>query len=98
VGDDPAPGVGSTDPRGEPTPRSGTLRDVALRGLHGDRPSRRETVLGAARHGFAAAAYVHVYAEYAEAVEEVMHAEQVPTTHRFVVLRYFDWIRPQAEP
>jgi hypothetical protein len=51
-------------------------------------------VLAAARHGFAVAGYVRVHAEYAANAEEVMRAERVPSTHRYLVQRYFDAIRP----
>jgi hypothetical protein len=56
--------------------------------------TRRETVRSAAKHGFAGAPYRRVYAEYEAIVGDVMHAEQVPGTRRYVIERYFDRIRP----
>jgi hypothetical protein len=47
---------------------------------------------------FHGASYAEVFVEYAAVIEEVMHAEAVPTTHRWLVHRYFDRIRPRPEP
>jgi hypothetical protein len=56
--------------------------------------SRRETVLSAAKEGFSGTPYRRVYAEYLDVVEEVMTAEKIPPSHRYLIERYFDRIRP----
>jgi hypothetical protein len=99
----PGPDLGDDDRIGEdhdddltgpPTPKDEDVRDLRLRGQRGEGPSRRETLLSAAHQGFAGAEYRHVYAEYTDIVEEVMRTEQVPSTRRYLIQRYFHWIRP----
>jgi hypothetical protein len=41
------------DPMGDPTDRSGKTKDERLTGVHGQGPSRRETILTSAKKGFA---------------------------------------------
>jgi hypothetical protein len=65
-----------------------------LRGLHGEGPSRRETILTSAQKGFARTAYRKVYADYKKIVEEVMSQEKVPQGYKYYVKRYFDRIKP----
>ena len=35
-----------------------------------------------------------LYADYASAVEETLHGEQVPSSYRYFIKRYFRTIRP----
>lgn len=79
-------------PAPTPTPAPAAVADVA----HSLAPStsRREAVLVAARAGFASVPYRKVYADYHRAVEDTLHAEQVPSSYRYVVSRYFYKIQP----
>jgi hypothetical protein len=78
-----------TDPD-EPT------KDQRIQASSEGATSRREAVLSAAKEGFSGTPYRRVYAEYLDIVEEVMTAEKVPPSHRYLIDRYFDRIRPWA--
>lgn len=90
-GDSPGP-----DPMGDPTDRFGKTKNEQLTGVHGQGPSRRETILTSAKKGFAHAAYRKVYADYKKIVEEVMTQEKVPQGYKYYVKRYFQRIKPHS--
>jgi hypothetical protein len=81
---------------GDPTDRSGKIKDESVSGVHGKGPSRRETILAAAQKGFSNRAYKNVYAEYKAIVEEVIRAEKVPSGYKYYVKRYFQKIKPHS--
>lgn len=81
---------------GDPTARYGKTVEQRLRGAPGQGPSRRETILTAAKRGFATTSYKKVYAEYQKIVEEVMNAEKVPQGYKYYVKRYFQRIKPYS--
>lgn len=80
--------------QGDPTKRMGHDRDVAVSGVNGPGPSRRETILSAAEKGFASRSYKKVYADYRAIVEEVIKAESVPPGYKYYVKKYFQKIKP----
>jgi hypothetical protein len=84
------------DPMGDPTGRFGTTKDERLTGVHGQGPSRRETILTSAKKGFAQASYRQVYTDYTKAAEEVMTQEKVPQGYKYYVKRYFQRIKPHS--
>jgi hypothetical protein len=84
------------DPLGDPTDRFGKTKDEKLTGVHGQGPSRRETILTSAKKGFAHAGYRKVYADYKKAAEEVMTQEKVPQGYKYYVKRYFQRIKPHS--
>ena len=81
---------------GDPTRFNAKLKDEKLTGIHGQGPSRRETILTSAKKGFAEAAYRKVYADYKKIVEEVMTQEKVPQGYKYYVKRYFQRIKPHS--
>jgi hypothetical protein len=94
---DGATGIGALhDPElaGPPSRTEQPVRDLRVSGSDEGATTRRQTVKSAAQHGFASRAYQRVYVEYTSIVEDVMRAEQVPPSHRYVIERYFDRIRP----
>jgi hypothetical protein len=77
------------DPLGAETAQPKPTRDERVAGLHGDGPSRRETIRAAARHGFASTSYRQVYIEYTRVLEEGLTTQRVPQGYRTAVKRYF---------
>ncbi|RMH40264.1 MAG: hypothetical protein D6689_14295 [Deltaproteobacteria bacterium] len=84
------------NPLGDPTPRTGDVKDEQLSGVHGRGPSVRETIITAAQKGFASRAYEKVYASYKAVIEEVMRTEKVPSGYKYYVKRYFQKIKPPS--
>jgi hypothetical protein len=78
----------------DPTDRYGKTRNEQLTGVHGQGPSRRETILTSAKKGFAQQGYKQVYTDYRKAAEEVMTKEKVPQGYKYYVKRYFQRIKP----
>ncbi|MBI4511368.1 MAG: hypothetical protein HY698_17175 [Deltaproteobacteria bacterium] len=100
-GGEQQPGTGAGDDHdpnlmGDPTPRYGDTKDVDVSGVHGQGPSRRETILTSAQKGFASAAYKRVFTDYQRIVEEIMSQEKVPQGYKHYVKRYFQKIKPHA--
>ncbi len=81
---------------GDPTQLNAKKHNEDLTGVHGQGTSRRETILTAAKKGFANRAYKKVYAEYKKVVEEVIAAEKVPQGYKYYVKRYFQRIKPHS--
>jgi hypothetical protein len=81
-------------PLGDRTESPQPTRDVTLAGKLGNGSSVRSTIKTAAQQGFATVGYTKVYAKYNHQVEEVMRAEQVPSSYRYYIKRYFRKIKP----
>ncbi len=81
---------------GDPTQAHGKTVDEQLTGVQGKGESRRQTVLTAAKKGFATTQYKNVYTSYQKIVEEVMNAEKVPQGYKYYVKRYFQRIKPHS--
>jgi hypothetical protein len=81
---------------GDPTQLNAKKKNEDLTGIHGQGVSRRETILTAAKKGFATRAYKKVYADYKKVVEEVIAAEKVPQGYKYYVKRYFQRIKPHS--
>jgi chemotaxis protein histidine kinase CheA len=80
---------------GDPTGKSGNVRDQDLQGQQGNEGgSTRETILAAAQKGFASKRYQKVYQDYQRIVEEVMRTEKLPSSYKYYVKRYFAKIHP----
>ena len=92
-------GVGHDDNlAGDPTGKNGKTKDDDLQGQQGKQgSSRRETILAAAQKGFASTSYKKVYADYEKIVEEVMRNEQMPSSYKYYVKRYFANIHPSGD-
>jgi hypothetical protein len=93
----PGDGIGdSSDPNlmGDATDLAAKKKDEDVNGVHGKGPSRRETIITAAKKGFATTSYKKVYADYRKLVEEVMSTEKVPQGYKYYVKRYFQGIKP----
>jgi hypothetical protein len=91
-------GIGSNhDPNlfGDPTKLAAKRHETRVEGKEGAGPSRSETILGSAEHGFATGAYRRTFSDYSAVVEEVMQREQIPPGYRFYVKRYFQLIKPR---
>jgi hypothetical protein len=89
-------GVGHDDNlEGDSTAMTGNTKDADVQGQQGkDGGSTRETILAAARKGFASQGYRKVYADYQRIVEEVMRTEKLPSSYKYYVKRYFAKIHP----
>jgi hypothetical protein len=89
-------GTGTAPLLGDPTAADPDTTDVRI---DESRPEGtgaiRSTIRDAARRGFASAPYAKVYKDYAAITEDVMHAEAVPLSKRYLVKRYFWSIRPE---
>ena len=81
---------------GDATKLDAKLRDEKLTGVHGEGPSRRETILTSAKKGFAQTSYKKVYTDYKKVVEEVLTQEKVPQGYKYYVKRYFQRIKPHS--
>jgi hypothetical protein len=89
-------GVGHDDNlEGDPTDKSGNTKDVGLQGAQGNEGGgTRETILSAAQKGFASEKYREVYGKYQSTIEDVMRAEQLPSSYKYYVKKYFAKIHP----
>ncbi|MBL4635211.1 MAG: hypothetical protein JKY56_15195 [Kofleriaceae bacterium] len=83
---------------GKSTPKGGNITDESLQGVRGKGPSTRETILTAAKKGFASRSYKKVFARYKTIVEEDIKAEKVPSGYKYYVKRYFQKIKHQKSP
>lgn len=80
---------------GKATPKGGNITDESLQGVRGKGPSTRETILTAAKKGFASRSYKQVFTRYKTIVEEDIKAEKVPSGYKYYVKRYFQKIKHQ---
>jgi hypothetical protein len=88
-------GTGTASLFGPPTQADQPTTDVRVDGAPPDATgSIRSTIRDAARRGFASAPYAKVYQDYSSITEDVMHEEQLPLSHRYLVKKYFWAIRP----
>jgi hypothetical protein len=92
-----AGGSDEHDPRrGAPSPRrNGAYEDRALEGARARGPTRSQVIRGAARGGFATAAYRRVYGDYRAHAEQWIERDDVPPGYRYFVRRYFQLVRPR---
>lgn len=82
--------------RGAPSPRSERgYEDRALAGARSRGPTRSQVIRGAARGGFATAAYRRVYGDYRAHAEQLIERDDVPPGYRYYVRRYFQLVRPR---
>jgi hypothetical protein len=94
----PGDGIGDQhDPNlmGDATRLASKRHETRVNGKDAAGPSRSETILGSAEHGFSSKAYRRVYSDYTSVVEEVMSKERVPPGYRYYVKRYFQLIKPR---
>lgn len=89
-------GTGTAPLVGDPTPANPDTTDVRVDEWRPEATGAiRSTIRDAARRGFASAPYAQVYKDYAAITDDVMHAENVPLSKRYLVKRYFYSIRPE---